>query len=1281
MEDMIPTLTKDKGAGARGAGPAAGILCLSAFAILTVSLFWPQAARALPKDGAVAAGSSTISQPNKTTMHINQSTHKSIINWKSYSIGANEKVQYFQPSSSSISLNRVTGVDPSYIHGQLSANGQVWVINPNGLLVGNGAHINVGGFVGSTLNINNEDFMNGRYKFIMAERPGAAAAGITNQGHIAAERGGYAVLISPSITNEGSVASPLGRAFLAAGDEVTLNFAGNELIGFTIDKAVLERTEDRQGGTTAGITNKGGIAADGGQVLISAKVASDVMKTVVNNEGHIAARTIENKNGRIYLLGGMENNSVRVGGTLDASAQDDGDGGFIETSAAKVAVEDWAVVTTYAPSGRTGTWLIDPTNYRVAPTGGDITGPQLSTNLGSNNVVIRTPVPGADSGDIFIEDCISWNANTILTLEAHRNIAINKDITATGDAAGMVITPNFDGDGSGGSYNLNKAKVTLSGGNPSLFIAGNAYTVINDVNALQNMNSGLLGRYALGSDIDASATASWNSGAGFVPVGKAAAKFWGTLDGLGHRINGLYINRSATDDIGLFGYTSNATIRNVGVTDSNITGRYFVGGLVGYKYSGTVSNSYSTGAINGYSALGGLVGMNAGGVISYSHSTCGVTGTAALAAVGGLVGINNPDGTITHSYSYSPNTVQGGHAGGLVGMNDGTISNSYAVTRVIGTNGSGYVGGLAGINGGTIIYVYSAGNVSGSGSYLGALVGMNDSIATISDAYCNKETSGQAQCVGNGDIGCTGLTTEEMKQQSSFPGWDFSNNWAIGQNESYPYFIWNEQLPHPGTGAGPGPGPQPSDDGGSPVDQETLTRIDQEGLFVNPFTPAPYPNTDLDKQLIDTNIKGLEEFMRDDSNKVSITEFPDGTKQITVEEVNEEWGTSNTIATITIEPDGTKKTEKGLITTIEHPDGTIEEYAQNAMSWITTKPDGTRVVKFIYAPGDVNTSEGPTATMTIYPDGRIITKFPDNSVKTENPDGTIFTEHPDGMKVTKTPDGITVAELPDGTTVTSMGDEGGFAPRTTVTERPDGTVITQHTGGTTVTELPDGTTITEVDGTIVTRLPDGTRKVQVPEAPVTIIDRTVVDDWTYTQYSDGTSTTERGKGYKVTRYPSGNTVTEFPNGTKMADFPDRTRVITAPDGRVMLDTIPADKETPQPLWESFGLTTTNKHLVTEKSDGTQVADFPDGSRVTKSADGRILIGKTPQAELKPFEPSRGAGFPTLRADAIVPGAGELEARITLFPSGTMVTEKPDGMKLFENPKLDLRIYSFQPVIK
>lgn len=134
-------------------------------AMLCISMLWANTVWALPQNGTVAAGASTITQPDTNTMHINQTTDKSIINWQGYSINTNEKVQYFQPGSGSISLNRVTGLDPSYIYGQLSANGQVWVINPNGLLIGNGASINVGSFLGSNLNINDNDFMNGNYKF------------------------------------------------------------------------------------------------------------------------------------------------------------------------------------------------------------------------------------------------------------------------------------------------------------------------------------------------------------------------------------------------------------------------------------------------------------------------------------------------------------------------------------------------------------------------------------------------------------------------------------------------------------------------------------------------------------------------------------------------------------------------------------------------------------------------------------------------------------------------------------------------------------------------------------------------------------------------------------------------------------------------------------------------------------------------------------------------------------------------------------------------------------
>ena len=284
-------------------------LILITFFLTTALFLFSATTWAMPQGGNIVSGNSTITRPDAQTLHINQTTEKSIINWQGYSIGANEKVQYFQSGSRSISLNRVVGQDPSLIYGQLSANGQIWVINPNGLLIGSGAKINTGSFLGSTLNISDSDFLSGNYSF----RQTGALSFVANQGSITSQNGGYVVLISPTITNEGSITSTFGKAGLASGSVVKLSFANNNLIGLTLDKKAAE--------SALGITNKGTISANGGKVIVSAKVASDLIKTVINNEG-----VIEEKNGEIFLLGGMEHNAVEVSGRPDASAPGGGIG-------------------------------------------------------------------------------------------------------------------------------------------------------------------------------------------------------------------------------------------------------------------------------------------------------------------------------------------------------------------------------------------------------------------------------------------------------------------------------------------------------------------------------------------------------------------------------------------------------------------------------------------------------------------------------------------------------------------------------------------------------------------------------------------------------------------------------------------------------------------------------------------------------------------------------------------------------------------------------------------
>lgn len=196
--------------------------------------------------------------------------------------------------------------------------------------------------------------------------------------------------------------------------------------------------------------------------------------------------------------------------------------------------------------------------------------------------------------------------------------------------------------------------------------------VITTVDQLQEMKDNLTACYILGNDIDASATSGWNGGAGFVPIGDATESFTGSFDGKGYKISNLYINRPSTNFIGLFGIIqTRGIVENVGLEDENVTGCQYVGSLAGVN-SGTILNSYTTGAVSGHYDVGGLVGLNNSGTVSNCYSTSTASGGNCA---GGLVGCNNY-GTLSNSYSTG--SVSGsGNVGGLVGENTGTVSNSF----------------------------------------------------------------------------------------------------------------------------------------------------------------------------------------------------------------------------------------------------------------------------------------------------------------------------------------------------------------------------------------------------------------------------------------------------------------------------------------------------------------------------------------------------------------------------------------------------------------------------
>ncbi|BBI48430.1 hypothetical protein HORIV_08510 [Vreelandella olivaria] len=269
-------------------------------------------------------------------------------------------------------------------------------------------------------------------------------------------------------------------------------------------------------------------------------------------------------------MGDMQHGETRVAGTLDASAPNDGDGGFVETSAAKVSIMDEATVTTRADDGQTGEWLIDPQDYTVAEEDGDITGNTLSNNLVDNNVTIESVDGGEDgNGDIFINDEVTWSSGNTLTLNAQRNIEINEEMDASeGNGGKLALEYGQDSTDGGSALFTANAPVNLQAGqNLSTQLGSNGevldFIVITELGdetgyadgTLQAMRDDLEGHYALGADIDASNTVNWEEGKGWEPVGfdsflSGQDSFRGAFNGLGHTISDLTINRPEEDNVG-----------------------------------------------------------------------------------------------------------------------------------------------------------------------------------------------------------------------------------------------------------------------------------------------------------------------------------------------------------------------------------------------------------------------------------------------------------------------------------------------------------------------------------------------------------------------------------------------------------------------------------------------------------------------------------------------------------------------------------------------------------
>ena len=289
-------------------------------AVVGLALVAPVAAQpapnARPIGGQVTAGSASIAT-TPTATNITQSTNRAAIDWTSYNIGSQQSVNYQQPNSTSVTLNRVTSSDPSQIAGKINANGQIVITNQSGVTFYRGSEVNAQSVIVSAAGITNKNFMAGKMAFDQAANPNAR---IVNNGTITVKQAGLAALVAPSVANSGVINARLGQVVLAGAAAHTLDMYGDGLVSIDVTKQVTTVPTGADGrAVTALVTNTGTIRADGGVVQLTASAADGVVQTLVRAGGKIQANSVGNQAGRIEVAG--TGGSVVVEGRLSADGR------------------------------------------------------------------------------------------------------------------------------------------------------------------------------------------------------------------------------------------------------------------------------------------------------------------------------------------------------------------------------------------------------------------------------------------------------------------------------------------------------------------------------------------------------------------------------------------------------------------------------------------------------------------------------------------------------------------------------------------------------------------------------------------------------------------------------------------------------------------------------------------------------------------------------------------------------------------------------------------------
>ena len=745
---------------------------------------------ALPMNGTIVNGTGHISTSGNT-MTIKQTSKTLTTNWQTFNINSGQVVKFIQPNSTSVAINDILGNSASKILGEISANGQVWLLNPNGVLFGTGSIINTRGFLASTLQL----VQNSGSSVSLS---GTSKNSVINNGTMS---GDYVALVGNNVSNTGNISGKI--VMLVGGSDVTLKGLNGGTIGFVVNKSTLDNMA----------SNSGLIEANGGYVALAAGAKDSLLSSAVNNSGVIEANTVSDQSGQIVLLSGLSKGTTTVGGSLLAEAPNGGNGGTIETSGSRVNILPTSVVSTSAASGQDGTWTLDPASFYIGENTGtanstagnllnyeDMSGTLLANDLAVNNIIIDSTFGTAGAlGNVYINDPISYNSANYLKINAVTNVNVNQNITNAGTGPiilraddmniGGIANPNvgyvsngindtgFNGVPSGiGTVNIAQGVSVSTGGylniftNPTngyfvaltnpvtgtAYVNGNssgtiiAYDLISSNNDLyfidantRNVNSSVVlkNNYALNTDLALPSPQSTSLSAPDLLQVQTATGSYGNS----------YQSGSST----------NSNWLSIGGLNNPYTGTF--DGLE-HTISGINSQSPNTstflGFIGNYSGLLvdnlGIVNETLfGQITTYGGGYGGIGGIVSVANSGYLTNLWS-SGTFTES---PVNSGSGVAIGGIVGNigNVAGLSNASSSANIIstytGTNNSS-VGGLVGVNQGTVSTSHASGAVSGEGM-LGGLVGYNDG-GTLNFDYATGNISVQSSpnySTGGGLVG------------------------------------------------------------------------------------------------------------------------------------------------------------------------------------------------------------------------------------------------------------------------------------------------------------------------------------------------------------------------------------------------------------------------------------------------------------------------------------------------------------------------------------------------